>query len=67
MAKNKHSFAKRQREIEKKRKAEEKLLRRRNKNKAPEATADESATADQAAELEGSESTPTGLPGSSTP
>ena len=61
MAKNKHSFAKRQREIEKKRKAEEKLLRRRNKNKAPEATADESA------ELEGSESTPTGLPGSSTP
>jgi hypothetical protein len=56
MAKNKHSFAKRQREIEKKRKAEEKLLRRRNKNKVPE------ATADLAAELEGSESTPEGLP-----
>jgi hypothetical protein len=56
MAKNKHSFAKRQREIEKKRKAEEKLLRRRSKNKVPE------ATADQSAELEGSEPTPEGLP-----
>jgi len=56
MAKNKHSFAKRQREIEKKRKAEEKLLRRRNKNKEPQ------ATTEQSAELEGSESTPEGLP-----
>ena len=60
MAKNKHSFAKRQREIEKKRKAEEKLLRRRNKNKEP------AEAADQSAELEGSETTPEGLPPSPT-
>ena len=33
MAKNKHTFAKRQREIEKKRKADEKRARKLNKNK----------------------------------
>ncbi|MGD8415719.1 MAG: hypothetical protein PVH91_01540 [Pseudomonadales bacterium] len=33
MAKNRHTFAKRQREMEKKRKAEEKREKRRNKGK----------------------------------
>ncbi|MCZ6710689.1 MAG: hypothetical protein O7B25_10025 [Gammaproteobacteria bacterium] len=33
MAKNQHTFAKRQREMEKKRKAEEKRARRHNRNK----------------------------------
>ena len=61
MAKNKHTFAKRQREIEKKRKAEEKLAKRRAKNRPPEETTDQSVG------LDGSESTPEGLPGSSTP
>ena len=35
MSKNRHTFAKRQREIEKKRKAEEKREKRRNKNLVP--------------------------------
>ncbi|MEE9253781.1 MAG: hypothetical protein V3U43_02510 [Pseudomonadales bacterium] len=38
MAKNRHTFAKRQREIEKKRKAEEKRARRRNKKNQGPAT-----------------------------
>ncbi len=35
MSKTKHTFAKRQREIEKKRKADEKWARRREKNQPP--------------------------------
>ena len=46
MAKNRHTFAKRQREIEKKRKAEEKRARRLAKNR-PDAETD---VADDAAE-----------------
>jgi len=38
MAKNRHTFAKRQREMEKKRKAEEKRERRRSKGKEPAET-----------------------------
>ena len=61
MAKNKHTFAKRQREIEKKRKAEEKIAKRRAKRQGPEAQTDESG------EFGTDTSTPEGLPGNSLP
>jgi hypothetical protein len=41
MAKNKHTFAKRQREIEKKRKAEEKRARRQARKSGAEGTSDD--------------------------
>ncbi len=50
MAKNRHTFAKRQREIDKKRKAEEKRARRRAKNQGPDATTDVSEEAETATE-----------------
>jgi hypothetical protein len=40
MARNQHSFAKRQRELEKKRKADEKRERRRNKGKSGDENVD---------------------------
>jgi hypothetical protein len=49
MANNQHSFAKRQREIEKKRKADEKRARKQNKGQVTNATDDDPASA-QAAE-----------------
>jgi hypothetical protein len=52
MAKNQHTFAKRQREMEKKRKAEEKRNRRHNKNRDPEA-ADSADDLDKAASAQG--------------
>ena len=55
MAKNRHTFAKRQREIEKKRKAEEKRARRRAKNQAPDAETDGSDEPATAAETDGSD------------
>ena len=64
MAKNKHTFAKRQREIEKKRKAEEKIAKRRAKRQDPEAQTDESG---ESGEFGTGTSTPEGLPGSSLP
>ncbi len=61
MAKNRHTFAKRQREIEKKRKAEEKRARRRAKNQPPDAEtdgSDEPATAAETDEVvEGNDET----------
>ncbi len=47
MAKNQHTFAKRQREIEKKRKAEEKRAKRLRKKEDPDAV-DDAADSDAA-------------------
>lgn len=62
MAKNQHTFAKRQREIEKKRKADEKRARRQAKNRNPDATDDADTTQGPpaATEVEGQ---PTTTPG----
>jgi hypothetical protein len=46
MARNQHSFAKRQREIEKKRKADEKRARRQHRKTQPGEGADSSAPSD---------------------
>jgi hypothetical protein len=46
MAKNQHTFAKRQREMEKKRKADEKRARRMQKKEDPEAETTGDAAAD---------------------
>lgn len=46
MAKNIHTFAKKQREMEKKRKTEEKLAKRRKKKEDPEAIGDAPAEAE---------------------
>ena len=48
MSKNRHTFAKRQREIEKKRKAEEKREKRRNKNLVPGSMPEASNDVEQA-------------------
>lgn len=48
MSKNRHTFAKRQREIEKKRKAEEKREKRRNKNLDPDDMPEASNDVEQA-------------------
>ncbi len=66
MAKTQHTFAKRQRELEKKRKAEEKRARRQARKQAPE------TDTDTPADIENSETaidTPTSseAPGSSGP
>ena len=45
MARDQNTFAKRQREIEKKRKADEKRARRHAKNHPPDATEDSAETA----------------------
>ena len=50
MAKSKHTFAKRQREIEKKRKAEEKRARRLAKKEEPDGTTNTSVQIVSAAE-----------------
>lgn len=47
MSKNRHTFAKRQREIEKKRKAQEKREKRRNKNLDPTAMPEASNDVEQ--------------------
>ncbi len=46
MAKNQHTFAKRQREMEKKRKADEKRARRMQKKEDPEAGTTDDTTPD---------------------
>lgn len=52
MAKTAHSYAKRQREIEKKRKADEKRARKLNKGKAPAEDGEATATTPSAEEGE---------------
>jgi hypothetical protein len=47
MSKNRHTFAKRQREIEKKRKAEEKREKRRSKNLDPDGMPEASNDVDE--------------------